>query len=190
MLDIKGAFEVSFLTPTDGAYIALFCGEDGVEYKAAIRYGRVRVPRELLCKEQYVGLIAAETDGERVVRSWECEPLRVTAFLYLRQTQWQVSGGMTDKNCLGRLAELESVHAKVLSEFDALKADASKKDEKTRETLSLLRETVAKQAEETAIVKEQNKVIADGYNKAVGAINTLSKRLEALEKNYDPTIID
>jgi hypothetical protein len=168
MRDIKDTFEASFLLPAGGgAYVALFLGEDGVEHKAVIRCGRVKIPREILSKEQYVGLTVCEVNGERVIRSWECEPLKVTAFLYLRQTQWRISGGMTDKDCLDRLAELESVHAKTLEEFDELRADAARKDGETRETLSKLCDIIAAQNGE------------DGAE-----VKSLKKRLNALSEDF------
>lgn len=79
--------------PQKGAYIAIFRGEDNIEYKSVIKGGRVKLPPELLNKEQYVSLIVTEVNDEIVVHAWVCEPLKVTAYFHLRQNQWQVSGG-------------------------------------------------------------------------------------------------
>ena len=68
MLDIRDTFEVSFLLPQKGAYIALFRGEDNIEYKSVIKGGRVKLPPELLNKEQYVSLIVTEVNDEIVVQ--------------------------------------------------------------------------------------------------------------------------
>ena len=72
--DIKDTFEVSFLLPHAGAYIALFRGEDGVEHKAVIRDSAVQIPKELLGKEQRVGLTVCFIDGESEVLAWDCLP--------------------------------------------------------------------------------------------------------------------
>jgi hypothetical protein len=79
--------------PQKGAYIAIFRGEDNIEYKSVIKGGRVKLPPELLNKEQYVSLIVTEVNDEIVVHAGVCEPLKVTAYFHLRQNQWQVSGG-------------------------------------------------------------------------------------------------
>lgn len=104
--DIKDTFEVSFLLP-EGSYVALFKGANSVEYRKAIKDGVCKIPKELLTKEQYVELIVSKVEDDRIIQSWACEPLKITAFLNLRKTQWQLSGGLTENDCIERLNILE-----------------------------------------------------------------------------------
>lgn len=197
--DVRDTYAVSFVLPESGVYIALLKGADGVEYRKAITYGTAdkgyvigecKVPKELLKQEQYVSLVVSEINGEKVLRSWECEPLKITAFLYLRQTQWQVSGGMTDKDAYDRMVELEHLYAQSLADFGAL--NAAVEGYKT-ETAALVAELQAEQkrlTETVASVKKNNETLTNAYNEASKVVNDLSNRLSALEKNYDPTIIE
>lgn len=105
--DIKDTFEVSFLL-CDGSYIALFKGVDGVEYRKAIKDGVCKIPKELLNKEQYVELIVSKVEEDRIIQSWACDPLKITAFLNLRKTQWQLSGGTTENDLIMRLNLIET----------------------------------------------------------------------------------
>lgn len=173
--DIRDTYEVSFLMPDEGAYVALFKGADSVEYRKAIKDDACKIPKELLTKDQYVEVIVCKIDGDKVLQAYTCEPLRVTAFLNLRKTQWQLSGGLTDKDCLDRLIELESLYAQTLDGIAKLK-----------ETLTVHGESLIV----LDALKKQNKELAENYNKAIEVINDLSKRLKSLEKNYDPTVID
>ena len=171
MRDIKDTYEVFFLLPAPGAYVALFTDANGLEYKAVIKDGKARVPKEILGKEQFVGLIVAQTDNEAVLASWECEPLRVTAFFALRQNQWQLSGGFSDKECFDRLIELEKLYNTTLAELAAQKG--------------VIGQLQAKEVEHS----ESLKTLTEAYNKAIEVVNDLSERLSDLEKNYDPTLI-
>nr|DAZ31932.1 MAG TPA: hypothetical protein [Caudoviricetes sp.] len=200
MLDIRDTFEVSFLLPQKGAYIALFRGEDNIEYKSVIKGGRVKLPPELLNKEQYVSLIVTEVNDEIVVHAWVCEPLKVTAYFHLRQNQWQVSGGMTDKSAFERIAEIEKQIAQaniVFTETQTLVMTDKSKREKTEKDLWLEFNRVlgdfdkhksAQNAQMTELKKENERLI-NAYNKAIGVINNLSERITAIEKNYDPTLV-
>lgn len=111
--DIKETFEISFILPEDGAYIALFRGENNVEYKAIIRDGTVRVPKDLLVKEQHVGLTVCLINGDKIMHSWECHSLRIGSFLFMRQTQWQITAGVDDKEIYARLADIERCNAEL-----------------------------------------------------------------------------
>lgn len=51
-------------------------------------------------------------------------------------------------------------------------------------------EQVAELTRTLASVKKVNETLVDGYNNAIKVINDLSERVKALEKNYDPTIIN
>jgi hypothetical protein len=190
MLDMRDTYQVSFSLPSDGAYIALFRGEDGIEYKAAIRGGQAKVPKELLTKEQHVGLIVCKTDGDVITGSWECEPLKITAFLDLRQNQWELSGGLNDKSCIERLTELEGEYDILLKEFAALKALTAHMESQTDAMLARLEEERNEAKKALASHQANSETLGQAYNKAIEVINDLSKRLERLEKNYDPTIID
>lgn len=121
--DIKDTFRVSFIMP-DGVYIALFKGADGVEYRKAIKDGVCKIPKELLNKEQYVELTVHKVEGDKILQSWVCEPLRITAFLNLRQTQWQLSGGMTENDCIERLNILEKQLSAIESRIEELEKKA------------------------------------------------------------------
>lgn len=122
MRDVRDTFEVSFILPDNSGYLALFKGADKIEYRKAIKDGVCKVPKELLAKEQFIELTVCQIDNEKVLQSWECEPIKVTAFFGMRRNQWQLSGGMTDKDCFKRLAELERTHAEILSRFNASEA--------------------------------------------------------------------
>lgn len=188
--DVRDTYEVSFLLSENGSYLALFTDAAGIEYRKAIKNGKCQIPKELLKKEQYASLIVSQIDGERVLRSWECEPLKITAMLYLRQTQWEVSGGMTNKNAYERMAELERLYSQALLDFGALcaavegyKTDLDKQAETLRAEYTRLSDAVAS-------VKRENEKLVTAYNEASKIINDLAGRLAALEKNYDPTIIE
>lgn len=170
--DIRDTYEVSFLMPKSAAYVVLFKGEDGIEYRKTINDGVCKIPKELLAKEQYVEVIVCQIDDEKVIHTWECEPLKITALLNLRQTQWQVSGGMTDKDCYARLCEMERVFSQSIEE------------------VSKIQDVVRALVEDSAVLKKQNIELAENYNAAIVVVNDLSLRLKALEKNYDPTVID
>jgi hypothetical protein len=117
--DIRDTFEVSFGLPDAGAaYVALFTGADGTEYKSVIRDGAVKVPKELLAKEQTVGLTVCQLGDGRILRSWECPPLQIGALLYMRQGQRRL-GADTGADAAKRLEALEEQvrrHEEALSE--------------------------------------------------------------------------
>ena len=56
--DVKDTFAVSFILPEPGEYIALFRDESGTEYRASIKDGAAKVPKQLLTKEQRIGLLS------------------------------------------------------------------------------------------------------------------------------------
>ena len=128
-------------------------------------------------------------DGEKITQSWECHPLKVGTFLSLRQTQWQITAGLDDRELFARLAEVEREHAKTRAEFDALKADYSSHRTATAESVGTFERKLAKQGETLASVKKANETLTKSYNEAIKVVNDLSQRVLALEKNYDPTII-
>lgn len=119
--DVKDTFKVSFILPCVGAYIALFKGEDGIEYKAALRNGEVIFPKALLAKEQTVEVCVCMIDSDKIVDAWQCQPLKVGAFLQMRQTMRQLSPGVTLDAVYQRIAELENDHAAISKDFDDLK---------------------------------------------------------------------
>lgn len=123
MQDIRDTYEVSFLLPDDGAYIVLFKAADGAEYRKVIKDGVCKIPKELLAKEQYVEVTVCNVDNDKILHSWDCEPLKITAFLNMRRTQWQVSGGMSDNDCYARLSEVERLYAQAISDFASLKEE-------------------------------------------------------------------
>lgn len=178
--DIKDTFKVSFLLPGEGAYIALFRGEDNIEHKAIIKGGAVIIPKALLTKEQLVRLTVCKIDGDKIVRAWECWSLRIGAFLHMRQRQWQVAAA--EKDILARLAELTSENA-------TLKATVSRVKNETAEQVSKLRQELISQTAALASLKTDNGKMATAYNSAIEVINDLSKRVAAVEKHYDPTLI-
>lgn len=187
--DIKDTFEVSFLLPHAGAYIALFRGEDGVEHKAVIKDSAVQIPKELLGKEQRVGLTVCFIDGDTVVHAWECHPLKVGAFLYLRQTQWQITAALTDAELYARLAEIERGDAETRAAFDALKRDYTAHRTETAQLVADFKLKLYEQGERLASVKNANETLTAAYNKAITVVNDLTQRVAAIEKNYDPTVI-
>lgn len=188
LLDIKDTFEVSFLLPDCGAYIAIFRGDDNIEHKAVIKNSKVALPKSLLSKEQNVGLVVCQIDGENILHSWDCWGLRVGAFLTMRQSQRQVTVA-NDDSFLIRLAELERIHAQVLKDFDALQTENKHRNSETSELVAKFKLELYNQTEALASLKRNNEKVTAAYNDAIKVINDLSKRVTALEKNYDPTII-
>lgn len=178
--DIADTFEVSFLLPDAGSYIALFKGEDDIEHKALIKNGTVKIPKPLLNKEQLVRLTVCKIDGDKIVRAWECWSLRIGAFLHMRQRQWQVAAA--EKDIIARLAELER-------ESSTLKASTASTANKTAELVTKLRQDINSQTAALASLKTDNGKMATAYNSAIEVINDLSKRVAAVEKHYDPTLI-
>ena len=172
--DVRDTFEVSFLPPDNSALLALFKDAGGVEYRKAIKDGICKVPKELLAKEQYVELTVCQIDNDKILQSWECEPLKVTAFFGMRRNQWQLSGGMTDKDCLARLIELEKAHTQTLASVKTLNDKVN---------------TQAEQIVALASLKVDNGKLTTAYNSAIEVINDLSRRVAAVEKHYDPTLI-
>lgn len=115
--DIKDTFTVSFVLPENGAYIALFRDENGVEYRTTIKDRKVKVPKQLLSKEQRIGLTVCQITEDEILRSWECQTLKVGTFLSLRKTQWQIVAGLDDREIYSRIAELEKSHAEHIEEY-------------------------------------------------------------------------
>lgn len=194
--DIKDTFAVSFVLPDAGAYVALFRDEDGVEYRVTIADGAAKIPKQLLTKEQRIGLTVCEIYDDKILRSWVCQTLKVGTFLSLRKTQWQITAGTDDKELYARLAEIERANAKeraeykallaafdtLQAEYDGYKAATAKAEEERAAQLSELIKALAS-------VKTANETLAAKYNEAIQTINNHSERITALEKNYDPTVI-
>ena len=194
--DIKDTFAVSFVLPDAGVYIALFRDEDGVEYRVTIADGAAKIPKQLLTKEQRIGLTVCEIYDDKILRSWVCQTLKVGTFLSLRKTQWQITAGTDDKELYARLAEIERANAKeraeykallaafdtLQAEYDGYKAATAKAEEERAAQLSELIKALAS-------VKTANETLAAKYNEAIQTINNHSERITALEKNYDPTVI-
>lgn len=194
--DIKDTFAVSFILPEPGAYIALFRDESGTEYRASIKDGAAKVPKQLLTKEQRIGLTVCKITDEAIEQTWECPTLKVGTFLSLRQTQWQITVGTDDKELYARLAEIEREHAKrgaeyaaLLAAFDALQAEFSHHKASAEQAAQEYAERQNELIKALASVKSANETLAAEYNKAIGVINDLSERVNALEKHYDPTLI-
>lgn len=142
LLDIAATFCITFDLPYDGAYIALFRDERGVEYKAVISGGGVVVPKGIIGKEQRVGLTVCLVDGDKIEWAWECHPLKVGCFLHLRQTQWQLTAGLSDEDMFARLAEIERSHAATNAAFEAIKEEF----EGVKETLRVLGTSIEEMA--------------------------------------------
>lgn len=189
MQDIRDTFEVSFLLPNKGSYVALFRGEDGIEHKAIIKDKKVKMPSALLKKEQYVKLIVTEINAEEVIKAWECEPLKITAYFHLRENQWQVSGGMTDKNALERLTQIEKELVDINKAFENIKRSFILAKDKHDRQVQNLTEKNKEYMEALNKYKLENEKLASAYNNAIDVLNDHAKRLYALEKNYDPSII-
>ena len=187
--DIKDTFGVSFVLPGEGVYVALFRDEGGVEYRATIKDSVAKVPRQILTKNQRVGLTVCKVDGDEITQSWECYPLKVGSFLELRKTQWQITVGMDDRELYARLAEIEKQHAQTQAEFNELKAENSRREDEFTKTDKEYAESVNGLTKALASVKTTNETLAKSYNEAIKVVNDLTGRVAALEKNYDPTII-
>lgn len=187
--DIKDTFGVSFVLPGEGVYVALFRDEGGVEYRATIKDSVAKVPRQILTKNQRVGLTVCKVDGDEITQSWECYPLKVGSFLELRKTQWQITAGMDDRELYARLAEIEKQHAQTQAEFNELKAENSRRADEFAKTAQEYTESVNGLTKALASVKTTNETLAKSYNEAIKVVNDLTGRVAALEKNYDPTII-
>lgn len=195
--DIKDTFEVSFILPEKGVYVTIFRDQSGVEYNATIRDSVVRVPRQILTKSQLVGLTVCLMNSDKIIRSWECQTLKVGTFLSLRKTQWQITAGVDDKRLFERLEEIESKHAEAMTAVNALCEQTTQYKDQTNEYRQELEHfTVEYEKRLTELnemlmgLKATNEKLAAAYNKATEVINGLSERVYNLEKNYDPTIIE
>lgn len=187
--DIKDTFGVSFVLPDAGAYVALFRDEAGVEYRATIKDSVAKVPKQILTKNQRIGLTVCKVYGGEITQAWECHPLKVGSFLELRKTQWQITAGMDDRELYARLAEIEKAHARTQAEFNELKAENLRRADEFAQTAREYVESVNGLTKALASVKTANETLAKGYNEAIKVVNDLTGRVAALEKNYDPTII-
>lgn len=194
--DIKDTFAVSFVLPDAGVYIALFRDEDGVEYRVTIADGAAKIPKQLLTKEQRIGLTVCEIYDDKILRSWVCQTLKVGTFLSLRKTQWQITAGTDDKELYARLAEIERANAKeraeykaLLAAFDTLQAEYDSYKAATAEAEEERTAQLSELIKALASVKMANETLAAKYNEAIQTINNHSERITALEKNYDPTVI-
>ncbi len=194
--DIKDTFTVSFVLPEAGAYVALFRDESGVEYRAAIMDGTVKVPKRLLIKEQRVGLTVCRINDDVILHSWVCPTLKIGTFISLRQTQWQITVGTDDKELYARLADIERAnaaardeYAALLAKFDTLQAEYSRRVADSEQAAQMFNERLDELTKAVAGVKTANETIAAEYNKSIQVINNLSERVAALESNYDPTVI-
>ncbi len=190
LLDVKDTFKVSFVLPQSGSYIALFKGEDGVEHKAVVYGSDVIVPREIIGKEQLVALTVCLIDEDKVLWAWECHPLKVGAFLIMRQQQRQLTAGLSDEQLFARLAEIERVHAETLAAFDVLKSDYGARCDELAQFTEQTVKALQQRENELASLKKANELLVKHANEATEVINTLSKKVFNLEKNYDPTIIE
>ncbi len=187
--DIKDTFEVSFVLPCEGAYVALFRDAEGIEYRATLRNGTVKLPKQLLSKEQIVGLTVCKIECDAITQSWECHPLKVGTFLSLRKTQWQITAGLDDTQLYKQLSELEYTHAQTLSAVDALRADYTSCAEQTAALVKCVAERLDAVCDTLVSQKSANEALAIAHNQAVKIINDLSERVALLEKNFDPTLI-
>lgn len=194
--DIKDTFAVSFVLPDAGVYIALFRDEDGVEYRATIADGAAKVPKQLLAKEQRIGLAVCKIYDDKILHSWVCQTLKVGTFLSLRKTQWQITAGTDDKELYARLAEIERTNAKERAEykallvaFDTLQAECDRYKTATAQADQEHAERLNELTKALASVIEANQTLATKYNEAIITINSHDARITALEKNYDPTVI-
>ena len=194
--DIKDTFAVSFVLPDAGVYVALFRDEDGVEYRVTIADGAAKIPKQLLTKEQRIGLTVCEIYDDKILRSWVCQTLKVGTFLSLRKTQWQITAGTDDKELYARLAEIERANAKeraeykaLLAAFDTLQAEYDSYKAATAEAEEERTAQLSELIKALASVKTANETLAAKYNEAIETINSHSERITALEKNYDPTVI-
>lgn len=194
--DIKDTYSVSFVLPFAGVYIALFRDESGVEYRTTIKDGAAKTPKQLLTKNQLVGLTVCYVEGDSIRHVWECHTLKVGTFLSLRQAQWQITVGMDDKAIFKRIADLEHSHAQTRAElaetktaFCALQADYSRHAAQTNDTVNSLRAELSALSAALASVKTAHETLASAHNQAIEVINGLSRRVSLLEKHYDPTLI-
>ena len=194
--DIKDTFAVSFVLPDAGVYVALFRDEDGVEYRVTIADGAAKIPKQLLTKEQRIGLTVCEIYDDKILRSWVCQTLKVGTFLSLRKTQWQITAGTDDKELYARLAEIERANAKeraeykaLLAAFDTLQAEYDSYKAATAEAEEERTAQLSELIKALASVKTANETLAAKYNEAIETINSHTERITALEKNYDPTVI-
>ena len=105
--DIKDTFVVSFILPEKGVYIALFRGENGVEYRASIKDGILNVPKILLDKSQRVTVTVFRVEDNEIIKIWKCPPLQVGIFSPMRDTYRQITIAMTGEELVERLTALE-----------------------------------------------------------------------------------
>lgn len=177
--DIRDTYAVSFLLPGNGCYIALFIDSDGIEYRKAIFDGKCKIPYELLKKEQYVDLTVCEIIDDEIKHSWVCDPLKISSFMYLRRTQWTISGGMTDKDCLSRLNEIEQLYTKAMKDMWDVKTELCERVAAIETAFSEQKERIEnaiskleKQKETNAVLTQQLLEAKALYEQALEATKT------------------
>lgn len=196
MRDVKDTFAVSFVLPDEGAYVALFRDESGVEYRTTIKNNEAHVPNKLLNKEQLIGLTVCQIYDDKITHIWECQSLKIGTFLSLRQTQWQITSGIDDKALLKRLAEIEHRHSQTLYEFAEIKKsleltfdDLMQQDSERQEQFSNQMQKQEQLEQKIIELTDKYNAAVEKFNMAVEAVNNLSEQVKELQANYDPTVV-
>lgn len=114
--DVEGAFEVSFLLPCKGQFVAVFIDDKNIKRQVQICDGIVTLPTSLL-RPQYVRLYVVKVENDEVVKTWDCEQIKISNLGDMLGCHYEVSGGMSESAAIARLADIERTFAVELSAF-------------------------------------------------------------------------
>lgn len=114
--DVKGTFKVSFLLPCKGHFFAVFIDANGKKYQVKIIDSTAILPTEIL-QPQYVQLYVIQIESDKVVRAWDCEPLKISNLCDELKSQWEISGSMSEVSAVERLTEIERMFSVEVAAF-------------------------------------------------------------------------
>ena len=114
--DVNGTFKVSFLLSDAAQYCAVLIDSKNVKHQIQICDNEIALPKELL-QPQYVKLYVVQLDNNEIIKSWDCEPIKISNLGSMLQSQWEISGGLSEASAVQRLAEVECRLAEVESIF-------------------------------------------------------------------------
>ena len=125
--DVEGTYEVSFLLPCKGQFIAVFIDDRNIKRQVQICEGIAILPLALL-RPQYVRLYVVRVENDEVVKTWDCEQLKISNLGDMLGCCYEVSGGMSESAAVARLADMERMFAVELAAFKRVTALESNYD--------------------------------------------------------------
>ena len=172
MRDIKDTFVITFILPQAGTYLALFKSLDGLEYKVPICDSKCNVPPQLLKKEQSIDLVVLLVEHDEINNAWDCEPIKITAYFNIRESQRQVSVDTSSAVHVKRLEQLERLYNLAVADLARFMQECDELQGAIKE----LRER--NEANERTIVE-----LNESHNETIQLVTILKARVLELEKS-------